>query len=785
VQLKFFRLAPIAITSSVIGLVFLIQALPHFLPKFDIFQRLEWMTYDWRVRQANKFSPQITADNLGFVFADDDTVERLGSGLLEESYGLLWPRQIYGRLVRELSAQGVRAVGFDVLFGELRSDHPPIKMPDNITMSSDQFFAGQIKLAGNVVLAAEKDLVPAALFGTNAWAVADISGEADADGICRRVKAFNDYRNWNPLFKNLARQHHLKLVPESDKILFVDPKSREMELELSIDRDGYFQLEDLTGKTNSAGFKVLQKAYTDLRVWHMGIVLAARELSLDLGKSIIDLERHRIGLVGVDGEVKRIIPVDSEGRFLVDWSLPITDKRLTRSSFEDLLLKDQDRVAGRIEGLTNRWRNKLAVIGSAATGSNLADLTATPLEKRTYAVGTYWNIANSVITGRFIRQYTYSIELLEILLLGIASGVLSWKLRPPWTSVWVAMLAVSYIFFSLLLYLHYRYWLPIILPVAGAMLMTHTCSVAYQVILEQKERHRVKSVFSKIVSPDVVNELLNAEKLPLVGARRKVTVFFADIRGFTEMTDLNQAKAEQYVKEYRLTGEQAEAYFEQQAQQTLRTVNTYLATIADTIKLHNGTLDKYIGDCVMAFWGAPIPNEKHALGCVRAAIDAQRAIDALNRERSAENEHREKENAVRSANRKPPVPLVPLLSLGTGINTGIATVGLMGSDAHLLNYTVFGREVNLASRLEGASGRDRIFIGEATYVELIRDAPDLAAACVEREPILVKGFRNAVKIYEVSWKQINSPIEEDRMQIRLAAEQRDQLAERAPSTKRE
>ena len=95
----------------------------------------------------------------------------------------------------------------------------------------------------------------------------------------------------------------------------------------------------------------------------------------------------------------------------------------------------------------------------------------------------------------------------------------------------------------------------------------------------------------------------------------------------------------------------------------------------------------------------------------------------------------------------------------------------MGSDAHLLNYTVFGREVNLASRLEGASGRDRIFIGEATYVELARDAPDLAAACVEREPILVKGFRNAVKIYEVSWRQINSPIREDRMRIRPTAQQ--------------
>jgi class 3 adenylate cyclase len=78
------------------------------------------------------------------------------------------------------------------------------------------------------------------------------------------------------------------------------------------------------------------------------------------------------------------------------------------------------------------------------------------------------------------------------------------------------------------------------------------------------------------------------------------------------MTDLNQAKAEQYVKGDRLTGA-GRSYFEQQARQTLRTVNTYLATIADTIKLHNGTLDKYIGDCVMAFWGAPIPNENMRL----------------------------------------------------------------------------------------------------------------------------------------------------------------------------
>src|SRR5213078_1286350 len=121
------------------------------------------------------------------------------------------------------------------------------------------------------------------------------------------------------------------------------------------------------------------------------------------------------------------------------------------------------------------------------------------------------------------------------------------------------------------------------------------------------------------------------------GARREVTVFFSDVRGFTEMTDESHAKAEEYVRERKLSQLEGEAYCDEQAQEVLRTVNLYLGRIADTVKQHEGTLDKYIGDCVMAFWGAPTPNAKHAVACVRAAIDAQKAIETLNQSRAAEN----------------------------------------------------------------------------------------------------------------------------------------------------
>jgi class 3 adenylate cyclase len=128
----------------------------------------------------------------------------------------------------------------------------------------------------------------------------------------------------------------------------------------------------------------------------------------------------------------------------------------------------------------------------------------------------------------------------------------------------------------------------------------------------------------------------------------------------------------------------------------------------------------------------------------------------LNLQRAEDNKRTEAENQARLARGEPALPLLPLLALGTGINTGVAIVGLMGSNEHILNYTVFGREVNLASRLEGVSGRGRIIIGEATYQELLKHAPDLAASCVPQAPVMVKGIKQAVNIYEVPWREAKS-----------------------------
>jgi class 3 adenylate cyclase len=113
---------------------------------------------------------------------------------------------------------------------------------------------------------------------------------------------------------------------------------------------------------------------------------------------------------------------------------------------------------------------------------------------------------------------------------------------------------------------------------------------------------------------------------------------------------------------------------------------------------------------------------------------------------------REIENRARLSAGLPPKPLLTALQLGTGINTGLVTVGLMGSETHQYNYTVFGREVNLASRLEGVSGSGRIIISDTTYNHLLRHDPALAATCVELPSVTVKGIKAAVRIFEVPWK---------------------------------
>ena len=743
------------------GVVLLAAGLSCF--RLDFFERLERMTLDMRAREALRFSP-VVATNLGFVYIDEVSVRRVRDGSLGYRFGLYWPRQVYARVVQELAFQGARTIALDVILGELRPFDAPVQMADGSLPESDEFFAIQIKRAGNVVIPLTQEVTPPALFLTNAIAVGDISTDKDSDGILRRAKAFRAYRNWHPLFRQLEADPDFgidlhKAHVQTRRIVL--PRYEGEDLVVPLDGNGNFALADLVGTNLPAGMPITAKPFTEKRVWHMGVVLAARALGLDLDKAEIDLPRGRITLRGPPG-VERIIPVDDQGWFFIDWCLPPNHPKLTRQAIHDLLAQYKMRMEGQTNGLENLWSDKSVVIGSSAVlGNDLTDRGATPLEADTLLVSKHWNVANSVITGRFVRRAPLAMELGIIALLGLVAAVATWQLRALPALAVVALVASAYITLTISMYVHSRYWLPVVLPILGALLVQYICQVTWNVVFEQTERRRIKSVFSTMVSPKIVNELLQAKILELGGVRREITIFFADVRGFTSLTDASQERVAEFVRENNLGGEAAEAAFDEQARETLDTVNEYLGVIADTIIRHDGTLDKFIGDCVMAFWGAPTPKRSHALACVQAAIGAQRAVYELNCCRKAENQKRASENSARAAAGRPTLPLLPILFLGTGINTGVATVGLMGSGSQTVvrqgSYTVFGREVNLASRLEGLSGRGHIFISQSTYEHLLRDDPVLASSCLALPAVTVKGIRTAVQVYEVPWRSPGSP----------------------------
>ncbi len=743
---------PVLVPSLVIVSLWVVQLLPPSCPGVGLAERLEWITYDWRARLAAGRAAPCATNQLAAVFITDRDLKEMNDGSYGYREKFPWPAHLYGRVVRELARQGAEVVGFDVLF-ELLNSTSTIALPGGAKAGSDDFFAARLREAGNVVLAAEPggNVLPADLFRTNALGIASISALKDADGVLRRTRAFSDIRVWHSLVRYVARGLELDLSRprfEAGRIVVPSRRAEIGDHAFSLNPDGTLRLDDiLPGARETFN----EPACSTNRVWSLGIVLAAHVLKLDLSHAVI--ENKQIILRGSSGTA-RIIPIDSEGCCQIDWSLNLRDPRIHPAGIIELIRNDDFREAGIETNTPSAFKGRLVVIGVAATGGNVTDVGTTPLNERTPLVMQHVNIANSLITGRFVHQPSAAADFLLIALMGVTSAFLTWNLRALTASVSILAVILGYVAAGVFLFVRYRYWLPFVLPLGGALLVTHGCLVTFRVRVEQLERYRIKSIFSRIVSPDVVNELLKSERIELGGARRKVSVYFADVRGFTGMTDQKQAEAEDYIRLHKLSEAQAEACLDEQARDVLETVNPYLSVIADTVKDHKGTLDKYIGDCVMAFWGAPTPGDRHALDSVRAAIEAQRAVYRLNLQRAAENEQRERENVRRLAAGQPPLPRLTLLALGTGINTGFVTVGLMGSDAHLLNYTVFGREVNLASRLEGLSGRGRILISDSTCRELRRLDPALAARCIDLPPQLVKGFREPVKVYEVQWREL-------------------------------
>jgi adenylate cyclase len=323
-----------------------------------------------------------------------------------------------------------------------------------------------------------------------------------------------------------------------------------------------------------------------------------------------------------------------------------------------------DVLAGQIPA--DRVARRLVLVGTSAVG--LLDSKTTPIDPVMPGVEIHAQVLENVLTDSVLSSPNYAIgvELCAAFLLGIAIIWLAPILNPVLLLiVGVGIVAVT-VGASWYFYLQDRLLFDFTYPLLSSALVYLTL-VFSNYISEQAQRRRIRSAFGQYLSPALVEQLAQSpDKLVLGGEEREMSILFSDVRGFTTISEL----------------------YKDDPQGLTSLMNSFLTPLTNAIIDHKGTIDKYMGDAVMAFWNAPLHDALHEYNACEAALEMLHRVDTLNRERE--------QHAGETGQRFIPI------KVGVGINTGKCVVGNMGSDLRF-NYSVLGDPVNLASRLEGQS----------------------------------------------------------------------------------
>ena len=398
----------------------------------------------------------------------------------------------------------------------------------------------------------------------------------------------------------------------------------------------------------------------------------------------------------VQGAQSIAIPVDARIGARVPYRGPGGPKG---GSFEYLSAADllQGRVApGHLAG-------KLVLVGTTAPGAY--DLRATPVASVYPGVEVHANLLSGLLDGRLpaVPDWARGAEVVQLVAVFALLALVLTRVRATWAVATTAAVMAMLVGFNLWAYQSRG----LLLPLASALLLAGLLfggSMAWGYIVVGRARRSLKRLFGAYVPPELVAEMArDPQHYDMRAENRVLTVMFCDMRNFTRVS-------------------------ESMAPQELRAlVNRYFSDMTTVIGTHRGTLDKYIGDALMAFWGAPLPDPEHARHAVRAAAAMGRALEPLNADLRARG--------------------MPPIGVGIGINTGLVCVGDMGS-AMRRSYTVMGDAVNLASRIEALTRHYgvQLLVGEAT-----RAAIDAAGGepveWVEVDRVRVKGKQHSVTLF--------------------------------------
>jgi len=346
-------------------------------------------------------------------------------------------------------------------------------------------------------------------------------------------------------------------------------------------------------------------------------------------------------------------------------------------------------------GRTKAVGNKIIMVGAFARGI-AADQKTTPYGLM-YGVEIHANSLNTILMNKFLVTVPYWVNILILVGVVMLIAFLASRLSTVWAFI-VSLVLVFGLFLATTIIFEQKALIINFTTPAISIVFTFLTIVVYRAMTEEKDKRRIKNMFGTYVSPRVVDQILDTPP-ELGGVDKNLTVFFSDIRGFTTLSETMTP------------------------QELVLLLNRYLTAMTDIILETEGTLDKYEGDAIMAFWGAPLPQEDHALRACRASLRQIEALKKLNEE----------------------LPEEKRINIGIGLNSGIMTVGNMGSTQRM-DYTLIGDNVNLGARLEGTNKQygTNIIISEYTY-GLVKDR----VLVRELDNIRVKGKNKPVLIYEL------------------------------------
>jgi len=356
---------------------------------------------------------------------------------------------------------------------------------------------------------------------------------------------------------------------------------------------------------------------------------------------------------------------------------------------------------------------KLVLIGTSAVGLN--DIKTTPVSRAMPGVEIHAQVLESTLTGEVVSTPIYGIvvEFATAFLFGLLVIAFAPLFGP------VTLVALGAAFASVLIgtsayfYTQHRLLIDFTYPLMSTTAIYLTL-IFSSFVREQAQRRQIRSAFGQYLSPALVEQLAQSpEKLVLGGEEREMTIMFSDMRGFTSISET----------------------YKSDPQGLTALMNRFLTPLTNAILNRKGTIDKYMGDAIMAFWNAPLDDKDHHLNACEAALDMLERVDELNQAREQEAKEEER-------------PFIPL-NAGIGLNTGTCVVGNMGSDQRF-DYSVFGDSVNLASRLEGQSKEYGfpIIVGSKTAL-----AVKEKFAILELDFIMVKGKKEPEVIYAIAGRQ--------------------------------